>query len=85
MVQDKKDIIEGLDRIATDARVSKTTKGIELILIDSDSGRKRLYTLRGRRSIGFCPISRQGNYPTFQRSHYQQEQHPDSSPLRHCG
>jgi len=26
MVQDKKDIIEGLDRIATDARVSKTTK-----------------------------------------------------------
>jgi len=26
MVQDKKDIIEGLDRIATDARVSKITK-----------------------------------------------------------
>lgn len=26
MVQDKKDIIEGLDRIATDARVSKTMK-----------------------------------------------------------
>lgn len=68
MVQDKKDIIEGLDRIATDARVSKITKkrGIELILIDSDSGRKRIYTLRGRRGIGFCPISRQRNYPTLQ-------------------
>jgi len=26
MVQDKKDIIEGLDRIATDARVSKITE-----------------------------------------------------------